>query len=69
MPVDRLMACYHLARAPWQDGKLNISKKRATPREWPAKSGRKRPLEDLWDQAAAWSIGEKGKPRLSATAL
>lgn len=46
-----------------------FSKKGPPPKEWPAKSGRKRPLGDLWDQAAACSIGENGRPRLSATAL
>lgn len=44
-------------------------KKGPPPKEWPVKSGRKRPLKDFWDQAAACSIGEKGRPRLSATAL
>ncbi len=35
---------------------------------WP-KSARECPQQSLWDQAAACSIGEKGSPRLSATAL
>ncbi len=36
-------------------------------RSGPSKGGTA--LEGLWDQAAACSIGENGKPRLSATAL
>lgn len=45
-------------------------KKGPVPKEWPAKFREENaPWGGLWDQAAACSIGENGRPRLSATAL
>lgn len=41
--------------------------KKATPKGGLSQGGNAH--EGLWDQAAACSIGEKGSPRLSATAL
>lgn len=44
-----------------------IEPKKNTPKGGPSQGGNAR--KGLWDQAAACSIGEKGNPRLSATAL
>lgn len=45
---------------------INVGEKKATQR-WLSHGGNSH--EGLWDHAAACSIGEKGSPRLSATAL
>lgn len=45
---------------------IDGAEKKATPKGGLSQGGNAR--KGLWDQAAACSIGEKGSPRLSATA-